>query len=81
MQDQATITREELATHAPAAVRALADILAGDARDADKLRAAQLILDRMGVGPHSSQEVNVVPSLVEQWAAELDALEADAGPN
>jgi hypothetical protein len=32
------------------------------------------ILDRAGVGPHSSQDMSVGPSLVEQWLAELEAL-------
>jgi hypothetical protein len=60
---------------AQAAVQAVADVLEGEAKDADKLRAAQLLLDRIGVGPHSSSDVNVSSDL-ERWIAELDEEEA-----
>ena len=76
IRERVTGTRQELAVHALQAAQTLAGILASDARDADKVRAATAILDRSGVGPHSSQDVSVSASLVEQWAAELD--EADA---
>jgi len=65
-----TETRQELATHALEAAQTLAGILASDARDADKVRASTAILDRSGVGPHSSHDVSDSASLVEQWAAE-----------
>jgi hypothetical protein len=74
-QEKVTLHREELEKHAEAAIRSLGEILAGDAKDSDKLKAAQTVLDRVGLGPHSSQELNVgLPSLVEQWAEELQAL-------
>ena len=50
-------------------------------KDADALRAAIALLDRIGAGPHSVQEVSVSTSLVEQWAAEIEALEARADPD
>ena len=62
------------------AVDALAAVLSCDAKDSDKLRAAVVILDRVGIGPRSSQDVSLSPSLVEQWAAELDASEPEALP-
>ena len=74
-QEKVTLHREELEKHAEAAIRSLGEILAGDGRDSDKLKAAQTVLDRVGLGPHSSRELNIdLPSLVEQWAAELEAL-------
>ena len=52
----------------------IGEILAGDAKDSDKLKTAQIVLDRVGLGPHSSQDLSVGLSLVEQWMDELDAL-------
>jgi hypothetical protein len=43
----------------------------------DKIRAAVVIIDRVGIGPHSSQDISIGTSLVEQWAVALDALEAN----
>ena len=63
----------ELALLAEPAAATLGQILTSDARDGDKIRAAMAILDRAGVGPHSSQDLSVGPSLVEQWIAELEA--------
>ncbi|HET6712624.1 MAG TPA: hypothetical protein VFI59_02810 [Actinomycetota bacterium] len=80
LRDRVTQTRQELALLAEPAAATLGQILTSDARDADKIRAAMAILDRVGVGPHSSQEVSVGPSLVEQWAEELDALGEPSGP-
>ena len=76
LRERATETREELAVHAETAASTLGAILTSDARDADKVKAAVAILDRIGVGPHSSQEHVVGVSLVEQWIAELDEEEA-----
>lgn len=74
-QEKVTLHRAELEKHAEAAVRSLGEILAGDGRDSDKLKAAQIVLDRIGIGPHSSQDVNVeTKSLVEQWMEEIEAL-------
>ena len=76
LRDRTPETRQELAVHAEQAARTLGAILVSDARDADKVKAAVAILDRVGVGPHSSQDVRMGMSLVELWAAELDAKEA-----
>lgn len=73
-QEKVTLHREELEKHAEAAIRSIGEILAGDGKDSDKLKAAQTVLDRVGIGPHSSQELNVGLSLVELWMEELDAL-------
>ena len=78
-REKVTLHRTELEKHAEAAVRSIGEILSGDGRDSDKLKAAQLVLDRVGIGPHSSQEMSVGVSLVEQWAQELDAIEAEEG--
>ena len=67
--------RAELEKHAEVAIRSIGEILAGHGKNSDKLKAVQTVLDRVGLGPHSSQELNVGLSLVEQWMAELDALE------
>ena len=65
-------TRQELAAHTDLAVERLRAILE-NGRDADALRTAIALLDRIGAGPHSVREVSVSTSLVEQWAAELEA--------
>jgi hypothetical protein len=57
IRERLTETRQELAVHALEAAQTLAGILASGARDADKVRAATAILDRSGVGQHSSQDV------------------------
>lgn len=70
-------TREALAAMHPDVVRTLGEVLT-DARDAERLKAALGILDRTGIGPHSTQDVNVNVSLVETWAAELDVIDVPA---
>ena len=79
IRERVTETRQELALLAERAAATLGQILSSDARDGDKIRAAMAILDRAGVGPHSSQEMSVTPSLVEQWAAELEDMPAELG--
>ncbi|HSE45941.1 MAG TPA: hypothetical protein VLA89_11510 [Gemmatimonadales bacterium] len=74
LRDRVTQTRQKLALLAEPAAATLGQILTSDARDVDKIRAAMAILDRAGVGPHSSQDLSVGLSPVEQWIAELDAL-------
>lgn len=58
-QQKATQTREMLAVHAQNAVDTLGLILEGEGKDADKLKAAQLVLDRIGVGPMTRTEVEL----------------------
>lgn len=74
-QERISGTRQELAAHADIAVERLRAIIE-EGKDADALRAAIAVLDRIGVGPHSSRDVSMGSSLVEQWAAELDAEDA-----
>ena len=75
-QDRVSATRQELAAHTDLAAERLRAILE-NGKDADALRAAIALLDRIGAGPHSVQDVTVSPSLVEQWAAEIDAKNAE----
>ena len=77
-QARISATRQELASHADAAVARIAHILE-HGRDTEALKAAIALLDRIGVGPHSSQEQSIGVSLMEQWARELEAMEADGG--
>jgi hypothetical protein len=78
LRRRATETRYALSIHAPEAARTLGAILTSDARDADKVKAAVAILDRVGVGPHASKDVNVGLGLIERWAAELNIIQDDA---
>ena len=76
--DRVFATRQELAVHTDLAVARIRAILE-NGKDPDALRAAIALLDRIGAGPHSVQEMSVGLSLVEQWAQELDAIEAEEG--
>jgi hypothetical protein len=78
LRDRVSETKQELAIHAEEAARTLGAILTSDARDADKVKAAVAILDRVGVGPHASKDVNLGVGLIERWAAELNIIQDDA---
>jgi hypothetical protein len=52
------------------ALAKLEAVLAEADKDADILKAVQLVLDRTGLGPHSTQDVNVGGDLIREWLAE-----------
>lgn len=61
-QGRVSPTRQELAAHADLAVERLSAILE-NGKDADALTAPIALLDRIGAGPHSVQDVTVSTSL------------------
>lgn len=77
--DRVTLHREELEKHASTAIAEIGAILDSGASAANKLKAAQLILDRIGLGPHSFTEVTDGTQLLEQWIAEIEAMDENAG--
>ena len=72
---QITRTRQALIASSEIAATTLRSILEDDTvRDSERIKAAISVLDRAGIGPHQTQDVNIGISLVETWAQELDTI-------